>query len=78
MNNDRGAKIMAVTIFLICGTISTFGIACWYAAYKLMGSQYVDEGGIHRKFFHPYMQSFTMFVGESFCLILYLTNRQKN
>ncbi len=25
MDSFRGAKIMAVTIFLICGTISTFG-----------------------------------------------------
>jgi hypothetical protein len=43
-----------------------------------MGSQYVDEGGVHRKFYHPYMQSFTMFVGESFCLVLYFMNRTKN
>lgn len=43
-----------------------------------MGSQYVDEGGYHRKFFHPYMQSFTMFVGEALCLLLYFSNRQKN
>lgn len=43
-----------------------------------MNVQYVDEGGIHRKFFHPYMQSFTMFVGESLCLILYFMNIKKN
>jgi drug/metabolite transporter (DMT)-like permease len=43
-----------------------------------MGSQYVDEGGHHRKFFHPYMQSFTMFVGEAFCIILYLANLTQN
>lgn len=43
-----------------------------------MGSQWVDEGGVHRKFFHPYMQSFTMFMGECFCLFLYLSNRKKN
>ena len=43
-----------------------------------MGSQYVDEGGHHKKFFHPYMQSFTMFVGEAFFIVLYLANLSKN
>lgn len=43
-----------------------------------MGSQWVDEGTIRRKFFHPYMQSFTMFLGESFCLLLFLANRKRN
>jgi drug/metabolite transporter (DMT)-like permease len=43
-----------------------------------MGSQYVDEGNYHRKFFHPYMQSFTMFVGEACCLVLYFVGRKKH
>jgi hypothetical protein len=43
-----------------------------------MGSQYVDEGGHHKKFFHPYMQSFTMFVGEALILILYFFDLKKN
>lgn len=29
-------------------------------------------------FFHPYMQSFTLFVGQSLCLILYVSNLKKN
>lgn len=40
--------------------------------------QYVDEGGVHKKFFHPYMQSFMMFVGEALCLPIFYVMRKKN
>lgn len=39
---DYGAKVTAVTVFLICGTISTLGITFANPAYKLMSTQYVD------------------------------------
>ena len=31
----------------------------------------VEEGGLTKKFFHPYMQSFLMFLGEGLCIILF-------
>lgn len=40
--------------------------------------QVVDEGGIVKNFFHPYMQSFMMFVGEALCLPIYYVMRKKN
>jgi hypothetical protein len=46
-----------IFIFLLAGVICTF-------AYKLQSIQYVSEGEHHHKdFFHPYMQTFTMFIG---------------
>lgn len=49
-------KKLAIGLFLVAGTISTF-------AYKLQGTSKVDEGSHHKNFFHPYMQSLTMFLG---------------
>lgn len=40
--------------------------------------QFVDEAGIIKKFFHPYMQSFMMFVGEALCLPIFYIMRRKN
>lgn len=34
--------------------------------------QQVHEGTTTKKFFHPYMQTLTMFVGECSCLVVYL------
>lgn len=41
-----------------------------------MESQKVGEAGHERKFFHPYMQSFTMFFGECFCLFFYYGSKK--
>lgn len=52
----------------------------WYVcsdlAFKLMNNQEVIEGGITRQFFHPYMQVFVMFVGESVWLLVYLLSKK--
>jgi drug/metabolite transporter (DMT)-like permease len=42
-----------------------------------MGIQKVEEGGISRNFYHPYMQAFTMVLGELFCLAIYYSDLQK-
>lgn len=31
----------------------------------------MDEGQHHKHFFHPYIQSFTMFMGEALCLLVF-------
>lgn len=41
-----------------------------------MNNQEVIEGGITRQFFHPYMQVFVMFVGESVWLLVYLLSKK--
>jgi hypothetical protein len=46
-----------IFMFLLAGVIATF-------AYKLQNIQYVKEGIYDDKdFFHPYMQTLTMFIG---------------
>ena len=68
---DRKKKL-AILFFLIAGVTGTFGTLPIYLAYKLQGSQIVAEGYHTKKhFFHPYIQSFTMFIGEALCLIVY-------
>ena len=65
-------KKLAVIFFLITGVTGTFGNKKHYLAYKLQSSQIVTEAKHSNKhFFHPYIQSFTMFVGEALCLIVY-------
>ncbi len=67
--SDKKTKTLAIALFLITGTISTFGNSFHnnnnkYIAYKLQGSINVTEGNHQNKhFFHPYMQSLTMFIG---------------
>lgn len=39
-----------------------------------MSSQHVQEGGHERYFFHPYMETLTMNIGELLCLALYYLN----
>lgn len=40
--------------------------------------QWVEEGGIHKHFFHPFMQTFVMFVGETACLFIYWIMKSRN
>ena len=77
MDAVRSQKVLATIIFLVCGTISTIGMLLNIKAFKLQNSQYVEEGGKERKFFHPYMQAWLMFLGESLCIWIYLFNRKK-
>lgn len=65
MQKSDGKGKFLVILFLSAGIASTF-------AYKLQGSQLVDEG-VHKNkaFFHPYIQSMTMFITEALCLIVY-------
>ena len=75
---DGKKKKAIVAIFLLSGVISTFGNDFIILAYKLQGVQLVDEGEHHnKKFFHPYMQSLTMFIGESLCLIAFFSQGKK-
>lgn len=70
--SDESKKKIAVIFFLIAGVAGTFGTLSIYLAYKLQGCVIVTEGKHYDKhFFHPYIQSFTMFIGEALCLILY-------
>lgn len=58
-------------IFLTAGICSTF-------AYKLQGSQLVTEGThANKHFFHPYIQSMTMFIAEFLCLLVYFSQGEK-
>ncbi len=41
-----------------------------------MGSQHVEEGGHNRSFFHPYMETLTMNIGELLCLLLFYIKRK--
>ncbi len=45
--------------------------------FKFQSSQTVVEGSIQKKFFHPYMQSLTVFLGESLYIFLYLKQRKQ-
>lgn len=69
-----------VILFLVSGFFYTFCMHPLMLAYKLQGSQMVNEGtdgSIIKTFFHPYMQGVTFFVGESLCvLLIYLQRAQ--
>jgi len=65
-------------LFLIFGTLGTFGRFFVIAAYKLQGSINVVEGEHQKKFFHPYMQCFTMFIGEFFCILVFWYDKAKH
>lgn len=67
MSKSASKGKILVVVFLTAGVFSTF-------AYKLQGSQLVKEG-IHenKNFFHPYIQSMTMFIAEALCLIVYFS-----
>lgn len=67
--SESKGKILVV-FFLAAGIFSTF-------AYKLQGCLMVTEGSHYKKFFHPYIQSMTMFIGESLCLVLYFWQGDK-
>ena len=56
-------KINAIKYFIIYGTIQALGNIYYILVYKLMGLQDVNEGGVHKKFFHPYMLTIAMFIG---------------
>ena len=60
-------KILPVALFLLAGTICTFGILYLTVAYKLQSYVSVMEGAdddlITKDFYHPFMQTWTMFVG---------------
>ena len=43
-----------------------------------MGLQSVEEGGKIRMFFHPYMQTFTIFIGEFVCLLYYFKYKKEH
>lgn len=65
MNSPKSAKLIIV-LFLISGFIYTFCKILIIIAYKLQGSQVVQEGtngNISKTFFHPYMQGLTFFMG---------------
>lgn len=42
-----------------------------------MSSQHVEEDGHDRMFFHPYMEAFTMTIGELLCLLLYYAKKKE-
>ena len=40
--------------------------------------QWVDEAGFHKRFYHPYIQCLTMFIGEAVCLLAFYIRRARN
>ena len=61
--SNNNEKINAIKYFIIHGTITALGNIYYILVYKLVAIQDVNEGGVHKKFFHPYMLTITMFIG---------------
>ena len=53
-----------IPLFLLAGFLYTI-------ATKLQTAQAVVEAGIHKHFFHPYLQCLLFFIGETCCLPIY-------
>lgn len=49
-----------------------------YLVYKTQNKQIVDEGGVQKYFFHPFMQVAAMFLGEILALVFYFLHKAKN
>lgn len=43
-------------LMILSGAINTIGNSNFISAYKFQNTQYVNEGGYYKLFFHPYMQ----------------------
>lgn len=57
ITNTFRLTIMGLMIF--SGAINTIGNSFPNSAYKFQNTQYVNEGGYYKLFFHPYMQVLT-------------------
>ena len=57
--------MVMIVVALFCGAIDTF-------AFSVQNKQLVMEGGISKKFYHPYMQLAMRYVSNFLILIVYL------
>lgn len=71
-------KITIIGLMILTGAFNTFGIPFIISAFKLQNNQYVYEGPYFKLFFHPYMQTLTVFLGNLLALFFFYIKRRRD
>jgi hypothetical protein len=68
---DRNFVVLVTGMLIAFGALNTI-------MFKVQNTQVVYEGAYVKYFFHPYIQTCTMFIGEALMLPVFLLLRRAN